>query len=108
MKVKPVINFIVMAKDREFSTAKENTLRNLETIQMSLVQCVNEGMLDPDSEQYNDLLDLIVDARIVDNWDELLELATRGKTLEMDVAAFLARLGRTTVSLNWPRRSLSR
>ena len=94
-----------MAKAPEFIEAKEDVAENLEAIQLSLIRCVDEGMIDLEDFLYNEVLDLLEDARIVDTWDELMEIVARAKTLEIDVAAWLARHGRNSVSLPWPKRS---
>jgi hypothetical protein len=93
-----------MAKDNQFFTAKQSVLENLETLQISLVRSVDEGMIDPEDAYYNELLGLLQDAELADNWDDLSEAITRARSLEIDVAAWLARHGRTTVSLSWPKQ----
>ena len=93
-----------MVKDTQLLLAKQTILENLEAIQTSLNRCVQEGMIDPDDDYYNVILGLIEDARTVDNWDELMEAVVRAKTLEIDIASWLSRHGRTTVSFNWPKK----
>ncbi|HSX37411.1 MAG TPA: hypothetical protein VLE95_01100 [Chlamydiales bacterium] len=92
-----------MPKSFQFSIAKETVLKNLETLQMSLVQCVEEGMVDVGNNYYNEILDLLDDAHTLQGWDALEEAIARAKTLEMGIAVWLARHGRTTVSLTWPK-----
>lgn len=96
-----------MAKDKDailkFARAKGDTLENLEAIKTSLVRCIEEGMIDEDDAYYNELLGLIDDAHIIDTWEELAEIITKAKTLEIDVAAWLSFHGRTSVSLPWPK-----
>lgn len=94
-----------MANDLAFPQAKSITMENLETIQTSLMRCVDEGMIDLEDTYYNEILGLIDEANLVDTWEELMEVVTRAKTLENDVAAWLAMHGRTTVSLPWPKRT---
>ncbi len=91
-------------KDRKLSEAKEDVIENLEAIELSLTQCVEEGMIDLEDKFYNEVLDLIDDARIVTNWDELMEIVTLAKTLEVDVAAWLSFHGRTSFALPWPHK----
>jgi hypothetical protein len=93
-----------MAKDAQFVEAKEDVVENLEAIQLSLSRCVDEGMVDLGDSYYNQLLALIDDARIVSTWDELMEIVTLAKTLEVDVAGWLSFHGRTSISLPWPRK----
>lgn len=93
-----------MARDPQFTQAKEDAIDNLKAIQRSLIQCVEEGMIDLEDAYYNEVLGLLEDASIVDSWDELLEIITLAKTLEIDVAAWLSRHGRTSLSLPWPNR----
>jgi hypothetical protein len=90
-------------KDEPFLDAKEDVIENLEAIQLSLIRCVDEGMIDLENAYYNQVLDLQEDARIVDTWEELGEIVAHGKTLEADVAAWLSLHGRTSVSLPWPK-----
>ncbi len=91
-----------MKKDPLFIQAKEAVLDNLDILQTNLETCVNQGMLDADSEYYNELLNLVEDATIVDSWDELTEIITLAKTLETDIDAWLSIHGRTSISLDWP------
>lgn len=99
-----------MAKDKDnilkFVRAKEDTLENLEGIKSSLVRCIEEGMIDEDDANYNELLGLIDDAHIVDSWGELGEIIIKGKTLEVDVATWLSFHGRTSISLPWPKTGI--
>jgi hypothetical protein len=91
-----------MANNLSFHEEQKEVLKNLEILQSSLVQCLEEGMKDNDAEYYNELLGFIDDAQLVKEWDELVELISRAKNLEIDIAAWLARNGRTTMSLTWP------
>ena len=93
-----------MAKEPQFVDAKEDVIQNLESIQLSLIRCVEEGMIDLEDTYYNEVLDLLEDARIVDTWDELMEIVSLAKTLETDVAAWLSRHGRASLSLPWPKK----
>ncbi len=86
-----------------FMEAKQDVVENLEAIQLRLVQNVEQGMVDLDDSFYNELLDLIGDAAIVDSWEELAEIITKGKTLEVDIDAWLSLHGVTTLSLFWPK-----
>ncbi len=82
--------------------AADDVIDNLEALKMSLQRCVNEGMLDVGDVYYNELIDLIDDAEIVQNWDELKEIVTRAKTIEVDIDAWLSIRGSTTISMIWP------
>ena len=92
-----------MKKDPQFIQAKSDVLDNLDAVQMSLESCVNEGMIDYDSAYYNKLSDLIEDAESVATWDELMEIISIAKTLEIDIDAWLSIHGKTTLSLPWPK-----
>lgn len=88
-----------------FSKAKKAVLNNLEIIQTSLVQYTEEeGMLDSDDTQYNELLGLIEDAHIIETWDELMEIVSRAKTIETDIDTWLSLHARTSMSLSWPMK----
>ena len=93
-----------MAKDPQFIEAKEDVAENLEAIQLSLINCIDEGLIDLEDAYYNQVLDLLEDARLVSTWDELMEIVVRGKTLELDVASWLSRHGRSGISLPWPQK----
>lgn len=95
-----------MAKDQHLNTFtkdKQDTIVNLETIQVTLNECVNEGMLDEDAQFYNEIIELIVEARLVKTYPELAEVITKAKTLESDIDAWLSMKGRETSSITWPR-----
>lgn len=95
-----------MAKDPNqllFLDAKEDAVENLKAIQNSLVKCIDEGMIDEEDAYYNQLLALEDEAALSENWDELMEVVAKGKTLEIDVSNWLARHGRSHLSLPWPR-----
>lgn len=95
-----------MAKDPNkliFLDARETLMGNLETIRDSLVRCIDEGLVDVEDEYYNELLDLIEEAYQVDNWDELMEAVSKAKPLEIDVANWLSRHGRSQIALSWPK-----
>lgn len=87
----------------EFLEAKGSAVENLEAIRINLNRCVSEGMVDPNDEYYNELLLLIDEATLSESWDQLMEVITRAKTLEIDVAAWLSGHGQTSISLPWPR-----
>jgi hypothetical protein len=96
-----------MAKDPNkliFLQAKDDTVENLEALKESLDRCVDEGMIDSDDTYYNELLGLIDEASLAGNWDELLEVVSKGKTLETDVASWFSYHGQSGISLTWPIR----
>lgn len=89
-------------KDHAIERARTEILENLESIQISLIRCVDEGMVDLGNERYNEILGLIEEAHLANNRDDLQEVITRSRAFERDIAAWLARRGRTTVSMAWP------
>jgi hypothetical protein len=97
--------FVKMAKDHKLALAKQTVFDNLEAIQGSLNRSVEEGMVDLHDDYYNEVLGLIEDARTADNWDELMEAIVRAQTLEMDIASWMSRRGRTTLSFAWPKKA---
>lgn len=96
-----------MAKNLAFLEARGDTVENIKAILLSLSRCVEEGMIDLEDSYYNELLDLQDEAHISRNWDELIEVISKAKILEVDVAAWLSQHGRTSISLPWPRRPIS-
>lgn len=93
-----------MKKDPELEKAKIEVIENLETIRILLDQCVNQGMIDEGCKYYNDLLDLNTDAHIVEQWEELTEIITLAKTLEIDIDTWISIHGGSSLSLLWPRK----
>ncbi|MGB7978934.1 MAG: hypothetical protein WCF19_07240 [Chlamydiales bacterium] len=87
----------------EFLEAKGDTVENLKAININLSRCVDEGMIDLEDAYYNQVLVLIDDASIAKNWDELMEIVSQAKILEIDIAAWLAGHGQTSISLPWPK-----
>ena len=97
-----------MAKDKDllqFFKARGDTVQNLQAIRLNLSRCVEGGMVDLDDTYYNELLALTDEATLSKTWDELMEVISKAKTLEIDVAAWLANQGQTSISLPWPRRT---
>lgn len=93
-----------MTKDPKilkFLEARGNTVENLEAIRANLVRCVDDGMVDLEDTYYNQLALLIDEASISETWDELIEVISRAKILEVDIAVWLADHGQTTISLPW-------
>ena len=92
-----------MAKDLDFLEARGDTVENLKAIQESLARSIDGGMIDLEDSFYNQVLSLIDEASLSKTWDELMEVIAKAKTLEVDIAAWLATHGRTSLSLPWPR-----
>lgn len=90
-------------KELQFIEDKEETIDNLELLQERLDACVDGGMHDPGEEIHNQLLDLIEETVVVQNYAALEEVISHARILETDLDAWLAAKGRTTVSLSWPR-----
>lgn len=94
-----------MKKDHkllEFLKFKSDVIDNLKAIQLNLSRATDEGMVDLEDDLYNQLLGLIDQASVSENWDEMREVIYRGKTLEADVDTFLSEHGQSTLSLPWP------
>ncbi len=85
--------------------AKQQICENLESLRLSLVLSVDEGMIDLGDTLYNQILALIEDCGVIANWDETVELIDRSKTLEDDIDVWLALHGRSSLSLSWPTRN---
>lgn len=91
-----------MIRDPKFTQAKSDVIENLEALQMSLDRCVDEGMIDYESKYYNELADLVDDTHIVKTWEELKEIITLAKTIEVDIDGWVAQRGGSSISLDWP------
>ena len=85
------------------SQAKDLALENLEAIRMSLIRCVDEGMMDLEDTLHNEVLGLMDELDVLESWPEMEELIIRSKTIEHDIEAWLAMHGRTSISLVWPQ-----
>ena len=86
-----------------FIRDKHITMENLKSIQMTLNECTSEGMLDEESQFYNELIELLDEARIVKTYPELAEVITKAKILETDIDAWLSMKRRETLSISWPK-----
>ena len=91
----------------EFVKDKHVTIVNLETIQVTLNECINQGMLDEESQFYNELIELLDEARLVKTYPELVEVITKAKTLETDIDVWLSMKRRETHSISWPKIPLA-
>ncbi len=95
-----------MAKNSDllkFLEAKGDTVENLKAIRLNLSRCVDEGMIDIEDTYYNQIIVLIDEASLSESWDELIEVVSKAKILEVDVACWLSSHGQTSISLPWPR-----
>jgi hypothetical protein len=95
-----------MAKDAQslhLIQDKKDTIENLEAIQLTLAECVSDGMLDEDSRFYNEILELIDEAHLIKTYPELAEVIAQAKTLESDIDAWLSMKQRETLSISWPK-----
>lgn len=92
-----------MTKDLKFIEDKEEVLDNLEILNEWLDACIDGGMHDIDATVHNQILDLIDDTQIATRAAEIEEVIAQAKTIEVDLEAWLAQKGRTTLSLAWPR-----
>ena len=84
--------------------AKGDAVENLDAIKLNLTRCVSQGMIDSNDDYYNQLLVLIDEANLSETWNELEEVISRAKILEIDVAVWLSGHGQTSISLPWPRK----
>ena len=86
-----------------FLESRGDTVENLEAIRLNLTRCVDDGMVDRENTYYNELLALIDEASMSKNWEELTEVISKAKSLEVDVAVWLSNHGQTSLSLPWPK-----
>ena len=89
-------------KDHKLLVARNLTIENLGVLKTSIYNCVDEGMIDDDAHYYNEILDLIAEAESTKSWEELMEIIALAKTLEVDVSAWAAMRGQTSLGLEWP------
>lgn len=94
-----------MAKNNDthqFILYKEQLIDTLGTLQDLIVSCEDQGMLDPNSTQYNELLVILEEANYASTLEELDEVITKGKELEYNMESWLSRHGGSTFELDWP------
>jgi hypothetical protein len=92
-----------MKKDLQFIESKSDMIENLEAIELNLIQCLDEKMLDFQNTYYNQILDLVEEVRNASTWTELSDALSKAKILEVDIANWLARHGQASISLPWPK-----
>jgi len=88
-----------------FDKAKHQTHENLRLLRSILNTCTDEGMVDSGATLYNGVVSLLEEVDEVDNWGELEELVAQAKAFENDFAVWLSFHGRTSVGLEWPKKS---
>ena len=88
--------------EKEHLEYKQKVLDNLDLLKSILVDCEDEGLNDPDSTIYNQLVDLIDEAEALEKEEELDLIVYRAKIIEKDVDEFLSRNGRSSISIDWP------
>jgi len=88
-------------RSNHFNKDKEDTIVNLETIRMTLNECIDEGILDEDSDVYNEVIELIDQAKLIKTYPELADVIAKAKKIETGVDGWLSRKLRETVSISW-------
>ena len=89
-------------KTELFLQKREDVLNNFAILHFDLDKCIEMGMIDSESVLYNRIDSLINEIKIVNTIDELEELITLSKAIEMQIDAWLVSQGETTMSLSWP------
>jgi hypothetical protein len=86
----------------EFSNAKEDTLENIEAMQLEMDACLSLGMVD-EGGRFNDKIAL-VSSQVVHShtWEELQAAIEMAQDLETELEAWLAIHGRSTLGFEWP------
>ena len=94
-----------MVKDplhKQFLEARRTTIENIQAILLILDECIDQGLLDPESRFHNELIGFDSQATQAKEYAQLGEVITQAKILETDIDVWLAGLGRSTLSLSWP------
>lgn len=93
-----------MQKDdlKTFLKIKDQVIDNLETIEDMIDSCTSQGMIDPGSSLYNEVLQILDEADLAKSYPELDEVITKGKEIEHNVETWLAMHGANTIELTWP------
>lgn len=87
----------------QFSNDKKEVIFCLKSIQATLIESVNEGMIDEDDDFYNEINSLLDEADLVKTYPELAEVVTKAKILETDIDTWLSLKRRESLSLSWPK-----
>jgi len=88
---------------KSFMKAKDQVIDNLETLQVLLDDYTEEGLLDPESVIYNELLAILDEADLSEGNPELAEVIVRGKELEHNLDTWLSMHGGNSMELTWPK-----
>ena len=89
-------------KEEKFLEAKEDILNSLANIEISVSQLEEQNILNDSSEFYNQIDDLIENAKVLNNPSELDMVIDRAKVLEKKLDVFLAEKGVSSMEINWP------
>ena len=89
-------------KEEKFLEAKEDILNSLANIEISVSQLEEQHILNDSSEFYNQIDELIENAKVLNNPSELDMVIDRAKVLEKKLDVFLAENGISSIEINWP------
>ena len=88
---------------KKFIIAKGELLENFEALEVRLGACQDQGLIDTENMLYYEVDDLITASSEAKDFEELNAIIFRGQEVERNVDAFLAQLGYSTMSLEWPK-----
>jgi hypothetical protein len=92
-----------MEKNLHFAESIGDVVENLEAIELNLVQCSDDKMFTLQQDFSNQISDLLEETHSISTWHELADIIAKAKLLELDIASWLARHGKTSLSLPWPK-----
>jgi len=93
----------VANKEEKFLEAKEDILNNLANLELVVSKLEDQEILiDDSSEFYNQIDDLINNAKTLNTPSELEMVIERAKTFEIKLDVFLAENGISSTEIIWP------
>ena len=89
-------------KEEEMLKVKEQVLSNLETMQIAISRFTDEGMIDLNDALYNHVVDLLEEARAMEEIEEFENIVILAKKVEVQLDMWLSSVDRDSTELPWP------
>jgi len=88
--------------DKNFLNLKEDILNNIYILKTNYNNLIENGMMDPNSNLYNQIDYLIDELDAAETLEALSEIISTGKNIELRLESFFIQKGQSTISLTWP------
>ena len=93
-----------MQKNKDvFSEYKKQVIENLKCLQDNLGSCEEIGMLDEHETIYNEIVDLLDEARGSETISDLSEIITNARVIETNIDSWLSNTGISNTEIIWPQ-----